>query len=60
MPPPRRREWVELGLDLYDRLSILIGLWDDDMPAAARAEITKMREPLEAMLIAEGVIGQKS
>jgi hypothetical protein len=56
----RKRDWVELSLETYDRLTVLIALWDDNMPAAARLEIARMRDPLEAMLIAEGVLGQKS
>jgi hypothetical protein len=55
----RKRDWVELSLETYDRLTVLIALWDDNMPAAARLEIARMRDPLEAALIAEGVIGDQ-
>lgn len=55
--PSRKREWVALALDTLDGLNVLVGLWDDDMPPSARAEIARIRTPLEEMLIAEGVIG---
>ena len=56
---PRRADLIEAIDTHVSGLDAMIGRWSDSIPAPVRAELHKLRQPLEALLIRLGLRGQQ-
>jgi hypothetical protein len=56
---PRRADLIDAVDNHVTGLDAMIGRWFNSIPAAVRAELHTLREPLEALLIKLGRRGQR-
>lgn len=60
MARPLKQEWVSAALVTYQLLTDMIARWDDGIPGQTRAELIRLRETQEALLIRQGLLGPRS